>query len=191
MAKQLQNGRLPWGSRREGNPRGDLPAGWAPSFPASSSSERQCKWQRRTTALLLPPRSLLGQKIHREAPGKGVPSWPGGVAGAPRLQMQEARLGAGWLRGRWTLQRGQAPGESRAACLCEVDWTRGLASGGDYRALRKDQEVCPRWGQAHRHMPSLPSAQVPTSCPLFPRGRFRWCPQTAAAFGFAETTYIA
>ena len=50
--------------------------------------------------LLLPPRSSLGQKTHREAPGKGVPSWPGGVAGAPRLQMQEARLGAGWLRGR-------------------------------------------------------------------------------------------
>ena len=49
-------------------------------------------------ALLSPPRLLLGQKVHREAQGKAMPSWPVGVAGGPRLQTQEAGLGAEWAQ---------------------------------------------------------------------------------------------
>lgn len=146
---------VPGGSRREGTPRGLTaqkgaceaaaskaltpgPAGRGPRAgpPSSLASSSSVGWCKSTSpgALQLPPRLLLGQQTHREAQGKGRPSRPVGVAGGPRLQMQEAGLGAEWAQRQ--MNSPAWPGSAR--------WT----GHGDSRRevvtrLRKDQEVCP------------------------------------------------
>lgn len=201
-----KTGDFPGGSRREGSPREDLlhrrvHAGPQPGKPRhldllvgahrlgplpsrppplKDGADDQPRSSAVTTT------AVTGTEGSQGSTGKGHAKLARGGGGGSKTPDA-----GGWTRRRAGSEADQAPRESCASRLCDVDWTRGLTSGGDYRALRKEQEVCLRRGRAHRRTLSLPSAQAPASCLLFPRGRCRQSPQTAAAFGFAETTYIA